>query len=292
MTVRGVQVLDASMPLAKLATPVIQQLESTDSIDLKSTGTTTILTVPTGKTAVVTCVVVRCTAATAITDVAAAAIDTSTETLYGSRPMTGLDTSGDVYLFNEGGRFVTLTAGTVLRLNVGTAAQGTTQTASVDVIGFFVGANGGEATIFGQSASVNQNGGGTDTIPTNTFTTITYDTEEFDTNSMANLGTNDDRLTFQTAGVYLVHGALRMGFQASIEFLLNLQRYNSGDTLQEETRQSNSNATTNTPWLNGSAIWSCSAGDYVIMRAFQTGASKTTSGDKSTSLKAFRLGVV
>lgn len=39
---------------------------------------------------------------------------------------------------------------------------------------------------------------------------LTFTTEKFDNNGMGNLGTNNERLTIQTAGVYLVTGRVRL----------------------------------------------------------------------------------
>ena len=39
---------------------------------------------------------------------------------------------------------------------------------------------------------------------------LTYTTEKFDNNGMGNLGTNNERLTIQTAGVYLISARVRL----------------------------------------------------------------------------------
>ena len=48
------------------------------------------------------------------------------------------------------------------------------------------------------SATANQN------IPANTDTIVTWATEEYDNAAMANLGVNNDRLTFTQDGIYLI----------------------------------------------------------------------------------------
>lgn len=50
------------------------------------------------------------------------------------------------------------------------------------------------------SATANQS------IPVSTDTVVTYATEEFDNDNMANLGVNNDRVVINTAGVYLISG--------------------------------------------------------------------------------------
>jgi len=50
------------------------------------------------------------------------------------------------------------------------------------------------------SATANQS------IAANTFVFATFATEEYDNAAMGNLGINNDRLTFTSTGIYLVHG--------------------------------------------------------------------------------------
>lgn len=52
------------------------------------------------------------------------------------------------------------------------------------------------------SASANQS------IPANTPTFVTWAVEEYDNAAMANLGVNNDRLTFTSTGIYLVHAEI------------------------------------------------------------------------------------
>lgn len=43
-------------------------------------------------------------------------------------------------------------------------------------------------------------------IAANTNTFLTFATEQYDNAAMGNLGTNNDRLTFTSTGIYLIHG--------------------------------------------------------------------------------------
>lgn len=52
------------------------------------------------------------------------------------------------------------------------------------------------------SASANQ------AIPANTPTFVTWAVEEYDNAAMANLGVNNDRITFTSTGIYLVHAEI------------------------------------------------------------------------------------
>jgi hypothetical protein len=58
-----------------------------------------------------------------------------------------------------------------------------------------------------------------ESIPNAAFTAVTFDSEEFDTDSMHSTVTNTDRITFNTAGTYLVG--------ASIDFVANNAGYRS-----------------------------------------------------------------
>lgn len=55
----------------------------------------------------------------------------------------------------------------------------------------------------------------TQAVVINTITTLTYATEAYDNDAMADLVTNSDRLTIQTDGVYLIWGAYNTGSGAA-----------------------------------------------------------------------------
>src|SRR5215216_5190883 len=83
-------------------------LSQTTGIDAKSTGTTTLYTVPTGKRAYITGIIFHVTAASAITveptlgvGVAAGEADIMPSTL-----LTGLDTLDEIYRFSPEGTYV------------------------------------------------------------------------------------------------------------------------------------------------------------------------------------------
>lgn len=52
-------------------------------------------------------------------------------------------------------------------------------------------------------------------IAANTNVTVTWNTEVFDNNSMANLGVDNTRIQLQTPGYYLISGYVQMGVAAS-----------------------------------------------------------------------------
>jgi len=114
------------------------RLASVDSIDAKATGTTTLYTVPAGTTIVVTEVVLRCTAAVAITVAAVAGVGVAggEDDIFASQPLTGLEAAGETFSFPAGGIGVVATAAEVIKLGIDTAATGTSQTLSADIFGY------------------------------------------------------------------------------------------------------------------------------------------------------------
>lgn len=92
--------------------------------------------VPTGRTAIIHAVVLRCTEAMAITAVALAGVGVSGDDVYPDQQLLGLDASGRRFVFPRGpGTRVILTAGDTLNLVVSQAAVGTSQVIEIDVFG-------------------------------------------------------------------------------------------------------------------------------------------------------------
>lgn len=115
-------------------------LATVTGINAKSTGTTTLYTVPGGKTAVITDVVVRCTAASAITVPASAGVGIAAgeDDIYASASMTGLTAANKAWRFPNGGVMAVGTAASVIKLGIDTAATGTSQTLACDVMGYLL----------------------------------------------------------------------------------------------------------------------------------------------------------
>jgi len=131
----GLNVVNGALPF-----PDPGRLVTITGIDAKTTGTTTLYTVPTGKTAVITKAVVRCTAATAITvaptlgiGVAAGEAD-----IFASVVLTGLTTTATVWTFGASGLAVPVAAAGVIKVGIDTAATGTSQTIAIDLFGYLV----------------------------------------------------------------------------------------------------------------------------------------------------------
>lgn len=117
----------------------ITPLATVTGINGKSTGTTALYTVPAGKTAYITNLILSVSAASAITTgpTASAGVTSSAYAdLYASATITALTSSGLAFGFSSVGMFETISASTVLYLNITNGSSGTSQTLSADVVGF------------------------------------------------------------------------------------------------------------------------------------------------------------
>ncbi len=117
-------------------TPII--LSTTTSINAKATGTTTLYTVPAGKTAVITGAVIRCTAATSITvgPTLGIGVAANEDDMFASTALTALTTTAKIYGFSLVGMSVLGNAGDVIKVGCDAASTGTSQTIAIDLIGY------------------------------------------------------------------------------------------------------------------------------------------------------------
>lgn len=119
------------------ALPVPAVLSTITAINGKTTGTTNLYTVPTGKTAVVTAINIRCSAASAITIGPTIGVGVAAGEDDIMMPQTNTITA-TTQSFNWPiiGRSVIAPAAAVIKLGLDTAATGTSQTLEIDVIGY------------------------------------------------------------------------------------------------------------------------------------------------------------
>jgi hypothetical protein len=115
-------------------------LSQTTGINAKTTGTTTLYTVPTGKRAYVTSILFHCTTATSFTveptlgvGVAAGEAD-----IMPSTALTGFTALDKVYRYSPEGTYVSNAASDVIKLGIDTGATATTATIEVFLIGFLI----------------------------------------------------------------------------------------------------------------------------------------------------------
>lgn len=104
-------------------------------------------------------------------------------------------------------------------------------------------------------------------IPNNTLTAVTFDTENFDTDSFHSTSTNTSRITIPTGmtGKYLLNATMRYGLAAS--GIKRTKVYKNGNALYDVGEEAN-NASVYT-MQSKSYLINLSAGDYLELFAFQ-----------------------
>lgn len=116
-------------------------ITSSAGINAKTVANTTIFTpVPAGKQFIITGIIIRCTAASAITIGPTLGIGTASGTndIFASTVLTALTTTNDVFGFALVGMSKAVAAAGSVFLNLGTAATGTSQTIVADIKGYFI----------------------------------------------------------------------------------------------------------------------------------------------------------
>lgn len=123
-----------------LNTTGVALLSTTASINAKTVATTNLYTVPAGKKAIITDIILHVTAADTVTvvptlgvGVAAGEID-----IMPSTSLTGFDALNELYKYSCTGTYVSVAAGGIIKLGVDTGATATTMTISVYLMGFLV----------------------------------------------------------------------------------------------------------------------------------------------------------
>lgn len=104
-------------------------------------------------------------------------------------------------------------------------------------------------------------------IANNTVTAVTYNSERWDTDTMADLGVNNTRITIQTDGYYLVTFSGRWATQAGGTRLFSIRL--NGVTLIGTTQLESVGGSTNVR-QEVSTTYSFTAGDFIEVVAFQT----------------------
>ena len=136
----------------------------------------------------------------------------------------------------------------------------------------------------------------TQSIPDSTITYVQFTAEGWDTDGIANLGTNNDRLTIQTPGLYLVTGNAALAGNATGQREIGLW--------QSPTPSWSSNALiASNAWTYGSislnlyqemsvsVVTKCSAGDYLRLHVWQNAGTLNLQADqRPASLSVTWLG--
>jgi hypothetical protein len=100
-----------------------------------------------------------------------------------------------------------------------------------------------------------------------TETTLTFDTERYDTHAYHSTSVNTGRLTIPSAGRYLIIGQVAFDANAT-GYRAALIRLN-GTTYIAQTMLPTAIAV-DAAYLEVHTIWLCAAGDYVELRAYQS----------------------
>lgn len=114
-------------------------ISQTTAINAKTVANTTLYTVPTGKTLIVSALIVRCTAASAITNGPTVNVFTvSAGDVYPSTAINALTGTSNIFGFGTIGMSISVAAGATLSLGLTVVSTGTSQTIAVDVMGYLV----------------------------------------------------------------------------------------------------------------------------------------------------------
>jgi hypothetical protein len=126
------------------------------------------------------------------------------------------------------------------------------------------GTGGGGSSIAESAKATRQSS--TQSIANNTTTAVQFDTELWDDNGLINLGTNNDRITIQTSGKYLVVGGLVWDANSSNvrHAIISVNGGAIRAHLTNDASSSNQNAS-----LTVSVILDLVATDYVQLSARQ-----------------------
>ena len=117
---------------------------------------------------------------------------------------------------------------------------------------------------------------------------LSFDLEDFDTDGMHDTVTNNDRITIQTAGIYLVVFNYTFNYSGTLTKLqANLNVNGSALAYNMQVGSATGNIAGTFPFL-----YSYSASDYISVSVILTGATSITnaSGSSTTSLSATWLG--
>ena len=114
-------------------------LSTVNGINAKTVANTLLYTVPVGRTAVITGAVIRCSAASAITVGPSVGIGypAGTSNIFAANA-TAITTTTAIFGLSLVGASVSAVAGSAINLNLTVAATGTSQTLSVDLIGYLI----------------------------------------------------------------------------------------------------------------------------------------------------------
>lgn len=180
----------------------------------------------------------------------------------GTKTTLGSDATGDIY-YRDG-------SGNLTRLGIGSAGQSLTVSGGLP-------AWGAGSVAGAQRVKVTKST--TQTISSSPVV-LSFDQEEFDTDSMHDNSTNNSRITFNTAGVYLVIANANYSTNSVVAAAIRL----NGTTQLSRCSNGNSNITEG---IATQVLYSFAQNDYVelLFTAGSTGGNATT----ACHFEAFRV---
>lgn len=131
-------------------------------------------------------------------------------------------------------------------------------------------------------------------INDNTVTTVTFNSERWDTDSMHSTSVNPERITFNTAGLYIVTFHAAYASAADYDRTTYAIRLN-GTTVLAETITTDQDATFN-PSASVSTVYKFAASDYVEARTYQDNTANAArnlivAGNQSPEFSATWIGL-
>lgn len=131
-------------------------------------------------------------------------------------------------------------------------------------------ADGLGGALFRTNSSCSLTNSANQSIPTGTWTSITFDTERFDTDTMHEGVTHSSRLTCNTAGIYICGGGWEIA-TSTASFYVRV--FLNGATTVAFTQQNSSVAQN----VMCTGMVQLAAGDYIELQAFQTSGGNLNS---------------
>jgi hypothetical protein len=102
-------------------------------------------------------------------------------------------------------------------------------------------------------------------INNDTITALTFNSERWDTDTIHNTSTNTNRLTCQTAGLYLIHGHVRFASNNTGYRIAGIRLNGSTQIANQKTGATQGTTTV----LSVSTVYLLTASDYVELVAYQ-----------------------
>jgi hypothetical protein len=132
----------------------------------------------------------------------------------------------------------------------------------------------------------------TQSLTSGTEATLAFDTEQFDTNSMHSTVSNTERITINTAGIYVFSWGTQLSADTDYLVAYTYLRI-GGATIVAHGSSIGTYTDAVGPLLNGSCLYKCAAADYFEVRAFQrnTSAGANTTQAATTFFAATWVGL-